>query len=226
MTEEQIAQIEERLHYSFLDKRLLVTAFTHSSYANELKTRDNERMEFLGDAILDMVVSEYLFERFKNCSVGVLSTMRSNIVSAKALRPIVDELDILIFLQVSNGSNIKNVSKKIESNLYEAIVAAIYLDGGFASAKSFILRTLLPLLSSMTSTEQKDGKTLLQEYCSKHKMSAPRYVLAGRIGKDNNPTYKCDLYINDEYVCSGEGTSKKNAEQEAAEKIVTKWRIN
>lgn len=227
MTSEQIAQVESVLQYTFSDKQLLVTAFTHSSYANATSAQDNERLEFLGDAILDMVVSQYLCDKFSARSVGALSTMRANIVSAEGLRPIVNQLGIIKFLQVGYGAaNIKNSSKKLEANLYEAIVAAIYLDSGFDNVKRFVLRTLEPSLNAVGISEQKDSKTLLQEYCLKHKKSLPKYVETERLGSDNAPIYKYDLYIDGVYMCSGQGSSKKSAEQDAAKKLVTKWRID
>lgn len=227
MTTEQLEVIENKIGYAFVDRQLLATAFTHSSYAKRLGLRDNERMEFLGDAILDMVVSEYLFARFPDCDAGELSTMRSNVVSSEALRPVVCALDVVRHLQVANGAlSAKQKSKKIEADLYESIVSAIYLDGGLDAAKRFILATLSPLLSSVGKAEQKDSKTLLQEYCQGHKIPNPEYRLAQRIGADNCPTYKYDLYVNDVYMCSGEGSSKKAAEQDAAKKLVTEWRID
>lgn len=227
MTPKQIEHIEDRLQYAFANKELLVCAFTHSSYAKIFGVTDNERMEFLGDAILDMVVSEYLFGKYVDCDAGVLSTMRSNIVSAKALRPIVKSLDLITYLQVGNGAlDIKNDSSKIESNLYEAIVAAIFIDGGIGAVRDFILRTLSKLLNEATQMRSKDSKTVLQEYCQKHKLPMPTYKLAERTGADNNPTYKYDLYLGDEYKCSGQGSSIKTAEQDAAKELVTEWRID
>ena len=228
MTSNQIAQIESILQYTFTDKQLLTTAFTHSSYAKQSNVKDNERMEFLGDAILDMVVSEYLFGKFDDCEAGDLSTMRTNIVSAEALRSVVNDLNILQYLQVGNGaSNIKTASEKIKSNLYEAIVAAIYQDSGFESAKEFVLRTLKSLLDEPSKVKHKDSKTILQEYCQGLKpQKTVTYVQAERAGTDNNPTYTIDLYIDNEYECSGQGSSKKSAEQDVAKKIVTKWRID
>lgn len=228
MTSEQIVQIEEKLCYSFSKKHLLITAFTHSSYGRQTNLPDNERLEFLGDAILDFIVSEYLGEKFKNCEVGVLSAMRANVVSSSALRPVVDSLDVIGFLQVADGSrNIKSVSKKIKANLYEAIVAAIYLDGGFEAVKAFVLRTLSDSLQAIDESEQKDAKTLLQEYCqSLRPKKVVSYVLSERSGTDNDPTYKYDLCVDGVYMCSGVGSSRKAAEQSAAKKLVTKWRID
>lgn len=224
MTSEQIVKIENKLQYKFSNKQLLFTAFTHSSYAKQAKVNDNERLEFLGDTILDMVVSEYLFDKFDACSVNALSTMRSNIVSAEGLRPIIDELNVMCFLQVGYGAaSIKSASLKLASNLYEAIVAAIFLDGGFDSAKLFVLNTLSKPLNE--ACQRRDSKTLLQEYCQNRKKPSPKYIESGRAGAANNPTFKVDLYIGDDYMCSGEGHRKKDAEQDAAKKIVTKWSI-
>ena len=104
MTAELIAQIEKKLQYTFKNKQLLKNAFTHSSYSRDQKVKDNERLEFFGDTILDMVISEYLYANYTEMDVGMLSTMRSNIVSADGLRPIVDGLDILKYLMVGYGS--------------------------------------------------------------------------------------------------------------------------
>lgn len=227
MTAELIAQIEKKLQYTFKNKQLLKNAFTHSSYSREQKVKDNERLEFFGDAILDMVISEYLYANYAELEVGMLSTMRSNIVSADGLRPIVDSLDILKYLMVGYGfASVKHNSKKIESNLYEAIVAAIYLDGGLKPTRDFILLTLSDLLAHTDHFAHKDAKTMLQEYCQKRNMSAPQYQTLDRVGADNNPTYKCGVYVNGILECVGMGSSKKNAEQDAAKNLVAKWRIN
>lgn len=218
--------IENKLQYRFNDRSLLRQAFIHSSYANVENLQDNERMEFLGDAIMDMVVSEYFYGAFPDRDAGELSVMRSNVVSADALRPIVDGMDLMKYLQVSNGSKqIKSLSKKIESNLFEAIVCAIYLDGGLDAARSFLLRVIKSALDDAVTVSRKDDKTLLQEYCQKNRLPVPQYKLMERKGSDNDPSYKYGLYIQGELVACGEGNNKKSAEQDAAKKIVTKWRI-
>ncbi len=226
MTDKVINAIELKLQYKFKNKKLLIQAFTHSSYANVQSLEDNEKMEFFGDAILDCIVSEYLFANYVECQVGQLSTMRSNIVSADALRPIVDKLEIMQYLQVASGAKrIKSASKKIESNLYEAIVSAIYLDGGIEAARSFILHSLKDKLVNAHGALNKDCKTKLQEYCQHNKLPTPVYKLIERTGADNSPQYKYGLYIDGKCLCSGVGASRKIAEQAAAKKIVTKWRI-
>lgn len=220
------AEIERKLQYVFKDKGLLLQAFTHSSFANVENVRDNERMEFLGDAILDMIVSEYFFERFSEREAGQLSIMRANVVSSDGLQPIVEHLDVLKYLQVSNGAGqVKRVSKKIEANLFEAIVCAIYLDGGIDAAKQFVLRVMCSSLDDAVITTRKDDKTLIQEYCQKNHLPTPIYKLIERSGSDNAPTYKCGLYIDNKLISEGIGSNKKSAEQSAAKIIVTKWRI-
>ncbi len=219
-------EIENKLQYRFNDRGLLLQAFTHSSYANAENLPDNERMEFLGDAIMDMIVSEYYYDAFPELSAGELSVMRSNVVSADGLRPIVDSMDLLKYLQVSNGSKqIKNLSKKIEANLFEAIVCAIYSDGGLDAARAFVLRIMKSALTDAATASRKDDKTLLQEYCQKNRLPIPQYKLMERNGSDNDPYYKYGLYIQGKLVGFGEGRNKKSAEQDAAKKIVTKWRI-
>lgn len=220
MTSEQIAQIESILQYTFADKRLLITAFTHSSYANEINGQDNERMEFLGDAILGMVVSEYLYDKYVDCKVGVLSAMRSNIVSAEGLRPIVDGVDIVRYLQVGRGAaDIANQSQKIDSSLYEAVTAAIFLDGGIAAAKSFIMRTLEPSLSNLNVYDCIDCISTLKIIRDKSHKSQPVYDTI-KSGPDHKPVFTCLLSIDGEIVSEGKGHNKSEASQDAARKYL------
>lgn len=229
MTYEQIAQIESKLNYTFLNKQLLITAFTHSSYANAQRDRegvicDNERMAFFGDAILGMIVSKYLYATFPDSGNGDMSYMRSDLVSRSGLAPIIGKMNLAECLRTVVGSKL---SAHALGDLFEAIVCAVYLDGGFASAEQFVLRAFAGSLASIDKSKQKDSKTLLQEYCQALKpQKTISYVQSGRSGTDNNPIYKYDLYVDDVYMCSGVGSSKKSAEQDAAKKLVTKWRID
>ena len=128
-----IDKIEEVVQYRFSDKSLLVQAFTHSSYANMENTADNERMEFFGDAILEYLSSEYLFDHYRTLSEGELSTIRAKIVSAEGLYPVVERLGLMQYLQVLTAE----LSRKTAANLYEAVLCAIYLDGGMSKARDF-----------------------------------------------------------------------------------------
>lgn len=226
MTELDVAQIEARIDYIFVDKKLLQQAFTHSSYANIENLQDNERMEFLGDAVLSQIVSRFIYEFYPRCSAGELSKIRATVVSADALRPVVEELDIVKYLKVANSSGkIKQASRKLDANLYEAVLGAIYLDGGIGKANDFVLKTLSTNMCDAISQIHCDYKTVLQEYCQRNKMQI-EYKLTERIGPDNSPTFKYSLFIEEKLVSNGEGSSKKAAEQNAAKKIVEEWRIN
>ncbi|MCH5153491.1 MAG: ribonuclease III [Clostridiales bacterium] len=225
MNATKIQEIERKLQYTFNNKALLEQAFTHSSYANQENVADNERMEFFGDAILGYITSEQLFERFQSSSEGELSAMRARLVSAESLSRIVDKLDLVQYLQMVNGSGPNSeLSHKTEANLFEAVLCAIFLDGGETSAREFVLRTLGDSLNSAADTLKKDAKTLLQEHCQKHRYSL-EYKSVGRSGPDNKPTFRYALYINGKVESVGVGASKKAAEQDAASKIVKEWRI-
>lgn len=215
-----IDEIENKLQYGFVNKQLLAQAFTHSSFANAEHVEDNERMEFFGDAILEYLSSEYLYERFRGNNEGELSSMRSKLVSADGLYHIVDKLGIRRYLRVLNSE----LSHKTEANLYEAILCAIYLDGGMDAAKAFFLRTMDNELKNVAAAIKKDDKTLLQEYCQKRKL-ALSYVYVGRVGPDNKPVFRYELYVDGQKQSEGKGSTKKAAEQDAAHKLVIKWRI-
>lgn len=217
-------KIEQKIGYTFRNKNLLVQAFVHSSYANEANISDNERMEFFGDSVLEYIASEYLYRRYPDCDAGELSKLRSLVVSADGLRPVVDSLDIMDNLIVSNGAGkIRSLSKKIEANLYEAVLCAIYFDGGMAAAKKFVMRTLRNAMDNAAEVK-KDYKTVLQEYCQEHRYSIS-YKMESRSGPDNNPNFVYSLWIDERKVSEGSGPSIKKAEQNAAAKIVKKWRI-
>ena len=220
-----VALIEEKLGYTFQNKQYLEQAFVHSSYAKLENIRDNERMEFFGDAILDAIVSEYIYEKYPNYDAGQLSKVRSVVVSSEGLKPVVDELGIVDNLLVVDGSKIRSLSRKIAANLYEAVLCSIYLDGGMEAARQFVFRTLKSRMDDVKQNLKKDYKTTVQEYCQEKKLSI-EYVEEGRNGPDNNPTFHYSLWIDGKKVSNGSGSSKKNAEQDAACELVNKWRLN
>lgn len=225
MKELDVALIESKLGYTFRDKQYLIQAFVHSSYAKAEKIQDNERMEFFGDAILDAVVTEYLYEKYPDYDAGQLSKTRALVVSSEGLKPVVHELGILDSLLVVNGSNIRSISHKIEANLYEAALCAIYFDGGIAAAKAFVMRTLQTRMDEAGANLKKDYKTTVQEYCQERKLSF-EYKEEKRSGPDNNPTFYYSLWIDGKKVSNGSGSKKKDAEQDAACKYVKEWRLN
>ena len=222
----KIQEIESKLQYVFKSKQLVEQAFTHSSYGNLQNVQDNERMEFFGDAILAYITSEYLFANFAASSEGDLSAMRARLVSGESLGYMVSELGLVEYLQTVNGSGANSdLSRKTEANLFEAILCAIYLDGGMTAAKQFVFNTMGDSLRKASDTLKKDAKTLLQEYCQKRKFTL-EYKSVGRSGPDNKPIFKYAIYINGKEESVGVGASKKAAEQDAAGKIVKEWRID
>ena len=216
--------IEDKINYTFKNKALLTQAFTHSSYANAEQVEDNERMEFVGDAILGYIVTEYLFAHYSDRDAGQLSAMKSHIVSADGLRPIVDKLGLISYLRVANGVSSVQNSRKIAANLFEAILAAIYMDGGMRPARKFVLDFLSEPISNAGKV-LKDDKTRLYEYCQLHRY-AIEYKLLERCGPDDKPKFRYALLIDGKQVSEGEGPNIKAAEQQAAHKIVEEWRID
>ena len=218
--------VERKIGYTFNNPLLLQNAFVHSSYANANNVADNERLEFLGDAILDLIVSEYLYKKYPNCSAGELTQLRASIVSAEALRPVVDQMGILDQLFVhGNSEKISNLSKKIEANLYEAVLCAIYFDGGMDAATKFVMKTLKKSMDTVTEHEKKDYKTRVQEYCQQRHLPV-KYQLDSKTGPDNKPDFTYSLLVDGVVVSHGSGTSIKTAQQDAAQKLVEEWRID
>lgn len=219
-------KIERKLGYTFKNKAMLKHAFVHSSYANAQNIADNERLEFFGDAILEFIVSEYLYKKYPKCDAGELTKMRAELVSADGLRPVVEKLGILEDLLVyGTAAKIKNLSRKIEANLYEAVLCAIYIDGGLEAASKFVMKTLKKGLDNVLRKEKKDYKTRVQEYCQQKHWSV-EYQLDIKTGPDNKPNFTYSLLVDGVPVSKGSGSSIKAAQQVAAQKLVEDWRID
>ena len=221
-----IKSIEKIINYTFENKGLLVQAFTHPSYGHITGMLDNDRMEFLGDAILDEIVANYIYNAYPNLDAGDLTKLRATIVSSQGLKPVVKEMGLLKYLLVADGADaIKGLGKKIEADLFESVLGAIYLDGGYREAEKYVLHFLKHLLENRVLEQgAKDYKTPLQEYCQARKWSVV-YKFVNQTGPQNKPVFTFALYINDEFCCEGSGLSKKAAQQDAAMKYCTKWRI-
>ncbi len=221
MTKLNYEAIERRINYVFKDKSILFNAFVHSSYANEHNIADNERMEFFGDAILENIVSEYLYKKYPEKSAGQLSQARAYVVSAQGLKKAVRKLDILQYLLMSQSSErIRKQSKKIEANLFEAVLCAVYLDGGLASATKFAVDCLKVYMDDIDNENVVDYKTILQEYCQRERREI-RYVELSRSGPDNKPSFHYALYLDGVEFATATGSNIKRA-QAAAAKIACK----
>ena len=228
MENHQFELLEKKSGYHFQNPHLLKQAMTHSSYANEHKAigyHDNERLEFLGDAVLEVVSSEFLFRHYPALPEGDLTKLRASIVCEPTLALCARELDLGDFLLLGKGEEHTGGRKRdsIVSDAMEALIGAIYLDGGFASAKEFVHRFI------MTDIEHKklfyDSKTILQEQVQKNWHDGEiSYVLTGEEGPDHDKTFLVDLYVAGEKKSSGKGRTKKAAEQDAAYRCLINWK--
>ena len=219
---EQLDKFLMSLHIGFGDFGLLNTALSHSSYANELdqKSINNERLEFLGDSVLNLIITDYLYRLYPDKSEGELSKARSYIVSEDSLSSIARELDLGSYLLLGRGeeSNDGRNKKGILADAIEAFVGALYLDGGFLKASVFVIELFDVHIRLMFNRgDFKDYKSLLQEYVQKKYKISPSYKLAKEIGPDHNKVFCVELYVDDKFISNGRGKSKKEAEMRAAE---------
>lgn len=216
----EYAELENALEYHFKDKKYLMNALTHSSYANENKKSlgSNERLEFLGDSILGIVVAEYLFRNFPDLPEGDLTRNRAALVCEKACCGFSRQLGLGDFLLLSHGeqnSGGKNRSS-ILADAFEAVIAAIYLDSGMEEAKKFILRFVAPIAKNNKPKGFRDYKTKLQEIIQQNPEESLEYVLTGESGPDHNKHFTVEVHLNSNVIGKGGGRSKKEAEQQAA----------
>lgn len=207
-------EIENKIGYTFRDKALLEEAFTHSTYAHMHGGKDNERMEYLGDAVLQLVVTEWQYLRDARAEEGHLTFQRQKYVCEDALDEAVRALGLQKYLRIEGGRS--NVGKKTVSSLFETVVAAIYLDGGYASAKAFILKH--GRLETQAQTENHKGA--LQEWLQ-GKGEQPPVYRTEKSGKDNAPVFRATVTAMGKQAI-GEGGSKKEAEQQAAKALLDK----
>lgn len=224
----ELTQLEAASGYSFQDKGLLKQAMTHSSYANEHRAqrmKDNERLEFLGDAVLEVISSEFLFREYPDMPEGNLTKLRASIVCEPTLALCARDLKLGEYLLLGKGEERTGGRGRdsIVSDAMEALIGAIYLDGGFANAKEFIHRFI------MKDIEHKklfyDSKTILQEIVQRDRKGEEiSYQLIGEEGPDHNKKFVVDLLIGGKAEGRGRGRTKKAAEQEAAYHTIIKWK--
>ncbi len=211
--------VEKIINYTFNDKKHLKIALTHSSYANEHRCQSNERYEFLGDSVLGMVVAQRLFETVK-AKEGDYTKMRAELVSEKSLAFLIDELGIEKFMFKGKGEAKSDVpSKALKCDLYEAIVGAIFLDGGLENARNFIISTLGSAIENFRVVGTPiDNKSRLQELCKAEKL---RYTYRKR-GLSNAPIFTTTVYINGVNMGCGTAENKRDAEMIAAGEALKK----
>lgn len=213
-------ELEDKLEYHFKNPSYLKTALTHSSYANETRVPggSNERLEFLGDSILGLVVADYLFKQFPDLPEGDLTKKRAALVCEKACCGFSTHLDVGKYLLLSHGEQNSGgrTRSSILADAFESIIAAIYIDGGMEEARKFILRFVLPLLQTAKPKVFKDYKTALQEIIQQNPEEHLEYVLTGESGPDHDKHFTVEVHLNSNVIGKGGGRSKKEAEQQAA----------
>jgi len=217
MNKETLHQIEQTIGYEFSDKNLLAKAFTHSSSVDN-RLLSNERLEFLGDAVLAVVICQTLFERFPGYLEGDLTKIKSMLVSRGTCARIARKLGLHKFLKVGKGmASSRALSGSLAAGVLETTIAAIYIDGGFDAANSFVLRVFNSLIER-ADAEQAQGnyKSLLQQHAQEQFNVTPVYVLLDEKGPDHNKCFELEVVIADRHFPSAWGTNKKEAEQKAA----------
>lgn len=203
--------IENIIGYAFKDKSLLVTALTHSAYANEKGESSYERLEYLGDALVDFVTAESLYLKYPNYNEGRLTGIRKKAVCREALAEAKCMGELTNFIRVNSATLI---SAKIKADVFESVTAAIYLDGGFSEAKAFILRSLDVLAESLDK-KREDYKSVLLETAQKLDLRV-EFDIIDEYGPDHDKTYVCAVRVEGRQFSVAEGTSKKRAEQSAS----------
>ncbi len=220
---EKISEFEEIIGYSFKDKNLIYTALSHSSFANENKKqrKSNERLEFLGDSVLSIIVSDYIFEHYTFLPEGELTKIRASLVCEKALFEFAKQIRLGDFIMLGKGemNTGGRTRPSILADAFEAVIAAIYLDGGMEAAKKHVLR-FIPKDLDPKHYQITDYKTVLQEIIQRNPEETVEYVLTGEKGPDHDKEFTVAVMLNSNVIGEGKGKSKKSAEQMAAKQAL------
>ncbi|HEY4255252.1 MAG TPA: ribonuclease III [Chlamydiales bacterium] len=224
---QQLELVEERLGYVFSNKELLLTALIHRSFINENKNlgnSHNERLEFLGDSVLGLSVADYLYRRLPNHSEGVLSQLRSKLVDASSCAAYLRALKLEEFILLGRGEQMTEGRNKnsICADAFEAVIGAIYLDGGLAITKSFLLCHFERVFEEAIGSPPRNYKAELQDYAQKKFQKIPIYKVAQESGPDHAKIFHVVVYVDSQEVGLGLGSSKKEAEQRAAFEALSK----
>lgn len=219
----ELEELEKELEYSFKNKELLRKALTHTSYAYEYNMESNEKLEFLGDSILEFVSSEYIYENFPKLKEGEMTKVRATVVCEESLYEIAKKHNFSDFLNL--GKSEKNTCKDgrpaILADSVEAVIAAIYLDGGLEPASKFIIENLKESIEIASHhVGEKDYKTVLQEKLQVHGEVKIEYILVNEIGPDHDKSFEFEVRCNGKKLATGVGKSKKIAQMEAAKKAI------
>ncbi len=216
---------EKKLGYEFKNKELLETALTHSSYANEHRVQDNERLEFLGDSVLSVIISEHIFKRLVGVNEGELSKFRATLVCETSLAAMSKKISLNKYIRLGKGEAASGGSQRpsIVSDAFEALLAAIFLDAGMEFAKQWVLNLMHDSIDSvLAGNGYEDYKTMLQEKMQHGTKGKVTYNTVAETGADHNKSFSVEVLIDGKVICRGSGRSKKDAEQHAARMALKK----
>ncbi|MBM7556595.1 ribonuclease III [Halanaerobacter jeridensis] len=228
MNRQNLLELQEKLEIEFNQLELLKRAVTHKSYANERRSnnlKDNERLEFLGDAVLDLVVNQYLFVEYPDHPEGELAQIRSVVVSAPTLAEKSREIDLGHYLLLGKGEDATGGRQRnsILADAFEALIGSVYLDQGLEVARTFILDLLIPNIQMVEEGNHiQDYKTLLQELLQKNSDYRPQYEVIKEEGPDHNKSFTVQVKFKGEVLGVGTGSSKKRAQQSSAKEAIDK----
>ncbi len=215
--------LEKRINYKFNNRQYLMEALTHSSFANERNNgiKSNERMEFLGDSVLSLISSQFLFETYSDMPEGELTKLKASLVCTESLSGFARQIHLGEYLFLGKGEvNTGGANRpSILEDAFESLIAAIYLDGGLDSAREFVLSFLKPALENH-KINFKDYKTTLQEVIQQNPDQSINYVFVGSSGPDHNKIFEAEVKLNSNVIGRGKGKTKKGAEQAAAKEAL------
>lgn len=220
---QEFIKLEKEIGYEFKNITLLETALTHTSYAYEKKKQSNEKLEFLGDSILEFVSSEYIYQQYPELKEGEMTKVRATVVCEKSLHKVAVLHNFGDFLYLGRSEVISGGKKRpaILADSVEAVIAAIFIDGGLEPAKKFIIENLKDAIAVATKhVGEKDYKTVLQEELQKNGDVKIEYKIIDESGPDHNKTFKAEVSLNGKKLATGVGKSKKEAEMQAAKKAL------
>lgn len=222
----EFANFEEKIGLNFNDKRLLMQAFVHRSYLNEnpnIGMDHNERLEFLGDAVLELAVTDYLYKKYPNEDEGVLTSYRAALVNANIISDIARDFGMNEYLLLSKGEA-KDTGKArnyILANTFEAVLGAIYIDQGYVEAEKFVAKTILIHIDNVVKNKLwKDPKSYVQEKAQEFLGVTPAYKVISESGPDHDKHFTIGIYFGNELAAEGKGKSKQEGEQSAAQKAM------
>ena len=222
--------IESKLGYQFKDRSLLALAFVHRSFVNENRdiTEHNERLEFLGDSVLGMIMADYLYRNLPATPEGQLSYLRSRLVEAASCVSYIHVLGIAPYILLGKGERMNDGRGRetILADLFEAIIGAIYLDGGFAAIQQFFFSHFSTHIKSILETPESNWKALLQDHCQKHYQQTPVYTVLQESGPDHHKSFEIAVSIQQRVLGRGMGSSKKEAQQAAAADALTRCKVS